>query len=89
MNSREMVSESGEIHVTHKTAYPFSKWKIAKIAREVGLRLVNEYEFYLSNYDGYTNKKGSGIYCDNSLPVGECSTFIFMKRSRIPPYRFV
>ncbi|KAK4275265.1 hypothetical protein QN277_018379 [Acacia crassicarpa] len=82
-SSGDMVSEYGEIHVTHKTAYPFSEWKIAKIAEEVGLRLVNEVGFYLWEYEGYINKKGSDMYCDNTFPVGECSTFKFMKKN--PP----
>lgn len=79
-SSREMVAELGEIHVTHKTAHPFSAWKIVEIANEVGLHLVKECGFHLCFYNCYINKKGSGVHCDDTFRVGNCSTFIFMKK---------
>ncbi|XP_028789160.1 uncharacterized protein At4g26485-like [Neltuma alba] len=82
-SSREMVSEDGEIHVTHKTAYPFCEWRIEKIAEEVGLQPVKEVPFCICEYEGYCNKKGSGDRCDDSFPVGLCSTFKFMNKD--PP----
>ncbi|KAL8462102.1 hypothetical protein ACS0TY_033255 [Phlomoides rotata] len=30
-NAYEMVSERGEVHITHKTGYPFSAWGIEKL----------------------------------------------------------
>ncbi|KAK4275259.1 hypothetical protein QN277_018374 [Acacia crassicarpa] len=75
-----MVSEDGEIHVTHKTAYPYSEWKIEEIAEEVGLCFVEEVPFHKWDYEGYCNKKGSGNNRSKSFPVGECSTFKFMKK---------
>ncbi|KAK4275267.1 hypothetical protein QN277_018381 [Acacia crassicarpa] len=83
-SSREMVSEDGEIHVTHKTTHPFSEWKMEEIAKEVGLFLVNEVPFYKWDYDGYCNKKGSGSKCNKTFNVGECSTFRFMKKKDPP-----
>ncbi|XP_004308252.1 PREDICTED: uncharacterized protein At4g26485-like [Fragaria vesca subsp. vesca] len=32
----EMLKESGEVHITHKTSHPFSRWEIVKLAEEVG-----------------------------------------------------
>ncbi|KAI9115525.1 hypothetical protein K1719_013194 [Acacia pycnantha] len=83
-SSREMVSEDGEIHVTHKTTHPFSEWKIEEIAKEVGLFLVKEVPFYKWDYEGYCNKKGSGSKCNKTFIVGECSTFKFMKKKDPP-----
>ncbi|XP_054819069.1 uncharacterized protein At4g26485 [Prosopis cineraria] len=78
-SSREMVSEGGEIHVTHKTSHSFCAWKIEEIAVEVGLCLTKEVPFYKWDYQGYSNKKGSGSNCNDTFPVGQCSTFIFIK----------
>ncbi|KAI6688663.1 hypothetical protein NL676_025491 [Syzygium grande] len=37
-----MLTKDGEVHVTHKTAHPFDKWEIEKLAEEPGLRLVEK-----------------------------------------------
>ncbi|KAK9937414.1 hypothetical protein M0R45_014207 [Rubus argutus] len=76
MNAREMLTEIGEIHVTHKTTFPFNEWKIVKSAVEVGLDLVQEERFSRWDYPGYENKRGDG-FCDQTFPVGKCSTFKF------------
>ncbi|KAM5586829.1 hypothetical protein ABKV19_005651 [Rosa sericea] len=36
-SAREILTTDGEIHVTHKTTYPFSEWKLVKIPEDVGL----------------------------------------------------
>ncbi|KAL2564202.1 hypothetical protein AAZV13_19G029300 [Glycine max] len=36
-------------------------------------------EFYPHLYPGYKNKRGDGLQCDQSFPIGECSTFMFKK----------
>lgn len=74
-----MLTTNGEVHVTHKTAYPFNRWKIEKLAKKVGLCLVEEVEFYRCDYPGYVNKRGDGFKVDQSFPVGRCSTFKFRK----------
>lgn len=74
-----MLKENGEIHVTHKTGHPFSKWEIEELAREAGLSLDEKVGFYLWEYPGYSNKYGNGYKCDDSFPVGQCSTFKFTK----------
>ncbi|KAL6283158.1 hypothetical protein ACE6H2_014087 [Prunus campanulata] len=77
-NAREMLTAIGEIHVTHKTTFPFSEWKIVELAQKVGLYLVHEEQFSLWDYPGYENKRGAGM-CDQTFPVGMCSTFKFAK----------
>ncbi|XP_004306573.1 PREDICTED: uncharacterized protein At4g26485-like [Fragaria vesca subsp. vesca] len=77
-NACEMLTEMGEIHVTHKTTYPFSEWEIVKLAGQVGLYLLQEEKFSRWDYPGYENKRGAGL-CDQTFPVGECSTFKFSK----------
>ncbi|KAK2631073.1 hypothetical protein EUGRSUZ_L03451 [Eucalyptus grandis] len=60
-SARSMLTRNGEIHVTHKTAYPFSKWEIEKLAEEdEKLRLVEKAKFSESDYSGYVNKRGDG-----------------------------
>ncbi|KAG5053403.1 hypothetical protein AAZV13_02G253300 [Glycine max] len=79
-SARQMVSQDGEIHVTHKNAHPFNNWKVVKLAEELAkLVLVERVPFYLFEYPGYINKRGSGHRCDQSFPVGDCSTFKFSK----------
>ncbi|XP_024012647.1 uncharacterized protein At4g26485 [Eutrema salsugineum] len=72
--------DGGEIHVIHKTEYPFSEWKLKTLGEKEGLDLVREIEFSLSQYPGYSNKRGSGGYSDSSFPVGKSSTFMFKKQ---------
>lgn len=74
-----MVAEGGEVHVTHKTAYPFCRWEIEELGKEAGLVLKESPSFYLYDYPGYINRKGSGIFCDQSFPVGDCRTYKFAK----------
>ncbi|KAM1234759.1 hypothetical protein FF1_004290 [Malus domestica] len=75
----EMLMARGEVHVTHKTAHPFSNWNIVKLAEEVGLYLVEEAPFTRDDYPGYLNKKGSGRKCNRTFRVGQCSTYKFTK----------
>ncbi|KAA8523518.1 hypothetical protein F0562_009941 [Nyssa sinensis] len=78
-SARDMLNENGEVHVTHKTAYPFSEWKIEELAEEMGLRLVEKAWFSRRDYLGYDNKRGDGTRSNETFPVGECSTFKFAK----------
>ncbi|XVF76989.1 hypothetical protein PTKIN_Ptkin14bG0004100 [Pterospermum kingtungense] len=80
-NAYKMVADNGEVHITHKTSHPFSMWNIEKLAREVGLELINEVPFSKGEYPGYENKRGHGIKCNKTFPIGECSTFMFKKQS--------
>ncbi|KAL6206116.1 hypothetical protein ACLB2K_023365 [Fragaria x ananassa] len=75
----KMLKVNGEVHVTHKTSHPFSRWEIVKLAEEVGLCLVEEASFSRGDYPGYLNKKGSGKKCNRTFPIGLCSTYKFAK----------
>lgn len=77
-NARDMLQENGEIHVSHKTTYPFNKWKIEDLASNYALELIECADFKIEDYPGYTNKKGAGSNCDEPFPLGKCSTFKFM-----------
>lgn len=60
-NAKKMVSENGEIHITHKTNSFHMEWKLESIACDVhGLRLVEAVEFNLDDYPGYNTKRGFG-----------------------------
>lgn len=72
-----MLVRRGQIHITHKTAYPYSEWEIQELAEHENLILVGEEEFCLWHYPGYINKKGDGRQCDRTFNVGESSTFMF------------
>jgi 25S rRNA (uracil2634-N3)-methyltransferase len=39
-SANDMLSKNGEAHVTHKTAHPFDRWEIEKLAEDVGLCLI-------------------------------------------------
>ncbi|KAL8152524.1 hypothetical protein V2J09_010284 [Rumex salicifolius] len=75
--ARWMLTEKGEIHVTHKTSHPYDRWKIVELAESVGLVRSGEVEFRRYNYPGYENKKAYGWNWDATFPVGEASTFVF------------
>ena len=79
MNARDMLTESGQVHVTHKTSYPFTLWEITKLAEECGLQLVEEVPFTKWDYPGYHNKRAYGYKRNRTFPVGECSAFKFAK----------
>ncbi|KAK7381213.1 hypothetical protein VNO78_33744 [Psophocarpus tetragonolobus] len=77
-SAKYMLNKGAEIHITHKTAHPFSKWNLYNLGKLQRLVLVGQEEFYLHLYPGYNNKRGDGVKCDQSFPIGECSTFMFM-----------
>ncbi|KAL6513961.1 hypothetical protein OROHE_019417 [Orobanche hederae] len=59
-NAREMVSEDGEIHISHKTNEFHVEWKLESIASTHGLRLIEAVRFNLVDYPGYNTKCGFG-----------------------------
>ncbi|XP_058725460.1 uncharacterized protein At4g26485-like [Vicia villosa] len=76
-SAKSMISFIGQIHVSHKTSYPYSKWDIKGLAENEGLFFIGEVDFQQSYYPGYANKRGSGLQCDQSFPIGMSSTFKF------------
>lgn len=75
-----MLSNCGEIHVTHKTTWPFNEWNIVELAENVGLVLVEEAFFSILFYPGYQNKRGDGNRSHLNFRVGNSSTFKFAKK---------
>lgn len=55
-------------------------WEIEKLANEVGLGLLEKVPFYSWDYPGYKNKRGNGGRCDESFPIGACSTFLSLRK---------
>ncbi|KAL3623864.1 hypothetical protein CASFOL_032680 [Castilleja foliolosa] len=78
-NGFNMLTEKGEVHVTHKTAYPFSKWGIEGLGEESGLKLSGSVGFCRFEYPGYVNRKGAGHLAGETFPVGTCCTYKFVK----------
>ncbi|CAH2036602.1 unnamed protein product, partial [Thlaspi arvense] len=81
-SAREMVNgENGEIHVTHKTIYPFNELDIKTIAEEKGLRLIKQMQFNKWIFSGYSNKLETGSNCDSSFSfrIRSVVTFMFKK----------
>ncbi|OWM85912.1 hypothetical protein CDL15_Pgr012162 [Punica granatum] len=63
-----MLSNDGQVHITHKMGHPFSAWNVVSLAKEVGLYLFDKHEFKLSDYQGYQNKREAGDQSDGTFP---------------------
>ncbi|KAJ9560912.1 hypothetical protein OSB04_006072 [Centaurea solstitialis] len=65
-NTTKMLQPcTGEVHVTHRTQYPFNEWELTKIAYQCGLVLFMCRDFNIGDYPGYTNKRGAGSKPEN------------------------
>lgn len=72
-----MVSEGGEVHVTHRDDYPYNEWNLVELAKQSGLVLKEKLEFSKKNYPGYHNKRGGGIKSNKQFPLEQTFTFKF------------
>ncbi|KAL6531508.1 hypothetical protein OROMI_027871 [Orobanche minor] len=59
-NAKEMVSENGEIHISHKTNGVHAEWKLESVASSHGLMLIEAVDFKLHHYPGYNTERGFG-----------------------------
>ncbi|KAL8462113.1 hypothetical protein ACS0TY_033266 [Phlomoides rotata] len=75
MNAKEMISENGEIHITHKTNGFHMEWKVELIASSHRLRLVEAVDFNHLEYPGYNTKCGFGT--DNNFNCYPSKTYKF------------
>lgn len=76
MNAKNMLSENGEIHITHKTNGGFhERFDVESIASSHGLRLVEAVRFELGDYPGYNTKYGFGG--DGNFDCNPSKTFKF------------
>ncbi|XP_077237676.1 uncharacterized protein At4g26485-like [Tasmannia lanceolata] len=73
----EMLSQGGEVHLSHRNDYPYNRWKVEKLAKRVGLHLIERAEFFKSDYIGYHNKRGGGIKSNRTFPLKDLFTFTF------------
>ncbi|WOH00795.1 hypothetical protein DCAR_0520170 [Daucus carota subsp. sativus] len=76
-NACGMLRPDGEIHVNHKTSFPYYHWNLEKLASQNSLRLIECVAFNKEDYLGYENKRGSGKRCNDCFLLGECCTFKF------------
>ncbi|KAL1556136.1 25S rRNA (uracil(2634)-N(3))-methyltransferase [Salvia divinorum] len=75
MNARNMLSEDGEIHITHKTNSFHTDFKVESIASCHGLRLIEAVDFKRGDYPGYNTKYGFGG--DANFKCNPSKTFKF------------
>ncbi|KAI3939356.1 hypothetical protein MKW98_022224 [Papaver atlanticum] len=70
-NSRKLLREDGEVHVTHRDDYPYNTWGIEKLAKKAGLFLIEKVKFRPEDYPSYSNKRGSRIRSWDSFGFGD------------------
>jgi 25S rRNA (uracil2634-N3)-methyltransferase len=76
-NAWELLQPDGEIHISHKTGYPYDAWDIEQLAWESSLTLIGKVSFQKRDYPGYNQKRGDGAYPNRGFPIGDCYTFKF------------
>lgn len=74
-NAKKMLSEDGEIHITHKTNGFHKEWKLEVVASFHRLRLVEAVDFNNVDYQGYNTKRGFGG--DDNFNCNPSKTFKF------------
>ncbi|KAF9589643.1 hypothetical protein IFM89_026668 [Coptis chinensis] len=74
-NAKKMLQDEGEIHITHKTSSLFLEWDLEDLAKQNGLKLIEDVKFKLTNYPGYNNKYGFGG--DENFNCYPCKTYKF------------
>ncbi|CAM8937308.1 unnamed protein product [Rhodiola kirilowii] len=55
-SARKMLTEEGQVHLTHKTTAPFNLWCVNSLAKKCRLRLVKKRTFIRSDYRDTTTK---------------------------------
>ncbi|XP_020554010.1 uncharacterized protein LOC105175007 isoform X2 [Sesamum indicum] len=74
-NAKEMISEEGEIHISHKTNDFHIEWKLEAVAASHRLRLIEAVNFNHLDYPGYNTKCGFGG--DNNFNCNPSKTYKF------------
>ncbi|KAL0443237.1 UNVERIFIED_CONTAM: hypothetical protein Slati_2046400 [Sesamum latifolium] len=78
-NAKEMMSENGEIHITHKSNGFHKEWELESLASSHKLKLIDAVEFNLLQYPGYNTKCGFGG--DNNFNCYPSKTYKFRVKS--------
>uniref|UniRef100_A0A8R7UJY7 25S rRNA (uridine-N(3))-methyltransferase BMT5-like domain-containing protein n=1 Tax=Triticum urartu TaxID=4572 RepID=A0A8R7UJY7_TRIUA len=76
-NAQHLLRPFGEIHLSHKTGYPYDTWDIEQLANESCLIMFAKDIFCKEEYPGYNQKRGDGAKCDQSFALGPCYTYKF------------
>ncbi|PIN19306.1 hypothetical protein CDL12_08014 [Handroanthus impetiginosus] len=74
-NAKEITSENGEIHITHKTNNFHNEWNLESVASSHGLMLIEAIKFERNDYPGYNTKYGFGG--DNNFNCNPAETYKF------------
>ncbi|KAJ4952130.1 hypothetical protein NE237_028962 [Protea cynaroides] len=74
-NAKKMLSEKGEIHISHKSEGFHQEWDIVYLASLCGLNLMKAERFNLKDYPGYNTKFGFGG--DGNFNCNPSQTYMF------------
>ncbi|XP_042521270.1 uncharacterized protein LOC122094730 [Macadamia integrifolia] len=74
-NAKKMLSEEGEIHISHKSNGFHCEWNIVSLASLSGLNFIKEVKFNLNDYPGYNTKFGFGG--DENFDCNPSETYMF------------
>ncbi|KAH9323302.1 hypothetical protein KI387_017941, partial [Taxus chinensis] len=66
-NARNMLSRTGEIHVTHKVEEPYGQWKVVEEAEKCGLLLKESVEFNKDFTTAYFAYAQNLSFCGSSI----------------------
>ncbi|KAG8049864.1 hypothetical protein GUJ93_ZPchr0009g1311 [Zizania palustris] len=77
-NARHLLRPCGEVHVSHKSGWPYDSWDIEQLATESSHAMVEQVYFQKEDYPGYNNKRGDGSRSDTPFPLGLCYTYKFI-----------
>ncbi|KAF7066047.1 hypothetical protein CFC21_072095 [Triticum aestivum] len=83
VNARELLQPDGEIHISHKTGYPYDGWSIVQLASESSLAMIDIVSFQKQDYPGYSPKRGNGSKSNNTFPLGDCNTYKFVAKHNV------
>lgn len=79
-NARELLQPKGEIHISHKTGYPYDAWDIEQLASESSLVMIDIVSFEKQDYPGYNQKRGDSPKSNRPFRLGDCSTYKFIAK---------
>ncbi|KAL1556133.1 25S rRNA (uracil(2634)-N(3))-methyltransferase [Salvia divinorum] len=79
MNAKNMISENGEIHISHKTNGFHADFQVESIASSHRLKLIQAVKFKCGDYPGYNTKYGFGG--DANFDCNPSKTFKFGLKS--------
>ncbi|KAJ4952788.1 hypothetical protein NE237_029620 [Protea cynaroides] len=74
-NAKKMLSEEGEIHISHKSVGFHQEWNIVSLASLSGLNFIKAKKFNLKDYPGYNTKFGFGG--DGNFNCNPSQTYMF------------